>query len=129
MGYNLCDHDYAPRFGGIRPTIVTLCGSTRFVDEFNRQRVALTQAGEIVLSIELVTTQAREDDPQHVNPELKARLDELHKRKIDLSDYILVLDVGGYVGPSTRSEIEYAEATGKPVRYLSQVVEPEPVGA
>jgi nucleoside 2-deoxyribosyltransferase len=72
-----------------------------------------------VLSIEVVTTQAREHDPQHADPALKARLDELHKRKIDLADYVLVLNVGGYIGRSTRSEIAYAAAHGKPVIYLT----------
>lgn len=100
------------------PPIVCLCGSTRFVAEFNRQRKELTERGQIVLSIEVVTTQAREHDPQHADPALKARLDELHKRKIDLADYVLVLNVGGYIGASTRAEIAYAAALGKPVRYL-----------
>ena len=101
-----------------RPAIVCLCGSTRFADEFNRQRIALTCAGQIVLSIEIVTTQAPGDDPQHADPWLKARLDTLHKAKIDLADYVLVLNVGQYIGPSTRSEIDYATQTGKPIRYL-----------
>ncbi len=100
------------------PPIVCLCGSTRFVAEFNRQRKALTEAGQIVLSIEIVTTQHRYDDPQHADPALKAWLDELHKRKVDLADYVLVLNVGGYIGDSTRSEIAYAHAHGIPVRYL-----------
>lgn len=100
------------------PPVVCLCGSTRFVDEFNRQRGRLTRDGQIVLSIEIVTTQTRAEDPQHADPALKARLDELHLRKIDLADYILVLNVGGYTGPSTQAEIRYARAAGKPVRYL-----------
>ena len=50
--------------------------------------------------------------------EQKLALDELHKRKIDLADEVFVLNVGGYIGSSTRSEIEYAEAHGKPVTYL-----------
>ncbi len=45
-------------------------------------------------------------------------LDDMHKRKIDMADEIFVINVGGYVGDSTRSEIAYAEAHGKPVRYL-----------
>ena len=49
----------------------------------------------------------------------KAMLDELHKRKIDLADEILVLDVDGYIGDSTRSEIEYAKTHGKSILYLS----------
>lgn len=101
-----------------RPTIVCICGSTRFIDTWNYHRKRLTEAGEIVLAIEVVTTQAPTEDPQLVDPELKLRLDELHKRKIDLADYVFVLNVGGYIGESTRSEIEYARAHRKPVKYL-----------
>lgn len=111
-----------------RPPVVCLCGSTRFVDEFNDQRVKLTYDGQIVLSIEIVTTQTRADDPQHADPELKARLDQLHLRKIDLADYILVLNVGGYIGSSTQAEIRYAHATGKPVHYLESPSAAEPSG-
>jgi hypothetical protein len=111
-------HDLVRDFGGPRPEIVVLCGSTRFVDEFNRQRKTLTEQGYIVLSIEVVTTQSREVDPQHADPDLKGRLDELHKRKIDVADWVFVLNVGGYIGESTRSEVEYAERIGRPIRYL-----------
>lgn len=112
-------HGLVVDFGGKRPPIAVLCGSTRFVDEFNRQAKVLTENGVIVLSIEVVTTQSRETDPQHADPELKARLDELHLRKIDLADDVFVLDVGGYIGESTRREIEYATKLGKPIHYLS----------
>jgi hypothetical protein len=111
-------HDLVVNFGGPQPPIIVLCGSTRFVDEFNRQRKALTEQGSIVLSIEVVTTQAREHDPQHCDPALKAALDELHLRKVDLADKVLVLNVGGYIGESTAREIAYAESIGRPVRYL-----------
>ena len=90
-----------------KPQVVTICGSTRFIDELNYWRKRLTEYGYIVISIELVTTQARSEDPQHVNPELKAMLDELHLRKIDLADWVLVLNVGGYIGESTAREIAY----------------------
>ncbi len=100
------------------PPVVTLCGSTRFVDYFNHWRKELTFRGEIVLSIELVIPQTHQQDPQHSDYATKLMLDELHKRKIDLSDYIFVLNVGGYIGDSTRSEIEYAESKGIEVRYL-----------
>jgi hypothetical protein len=106
------------RFRGPRPPIVVLCGSTRFINEFNCQRQQLTRAGAIVLSIEIVTTQSREQEPQHTDPALKARLDELHLRKIDLADWVLVLNVGGYIGESTRNEIAYASRIGRPVAYL-----------
>jgi hypothetical protein len=117
-------HRLVRDFGGERPQIVCLCGSTRFVEEFNRQAKELTEAGEIVLSIEVVTTQAREDDPQHADPELKARLDELHKRKIDLADYCrIVSDKAGYFGESTWGEIQYAWQHGKPVKFVVPAAE------
>ena len=103
---------------GVMPPIVCLCGSTRFVETFNDWRKRLTHEGKIVLSIEIVTSQARHEDPQHTNGELKVMLDELHLRKIDLATEVMVLNVGGYIGESTRREIEYATATGKPIRWL-----------
>lgn len=50
--------------------------------------------------------------------ETKEMLDDMHKRKIDMADEIFVINVGEYIGSSTRSEIEYAKATGKEIRYL-----------
>lgn len=111
-------HDLVRDFGGTRPPIICLCGSTRFADVFNAECKRLAEAGEIVVSIEVVTTQAREDDPQHADPALKARLDELHLRKIDLADRVrIVSDPNGYIGASTRREIRYALSHGKPVEF------------
>ena len=101
-----------------KPVIVCLCGSTRFVDVFNEWRKRETLAGKIVLSIEIVIPQSEADDPQHSNYAVKQMLDELHLRKIDLADEILVLNVGGYIGNSTRAEIAYAQAHGKVIRWL-----------
>lgn len=100
------------------PEIVCLCGSTRFVDHFNHWRKQLTEHGKIVLSIEIVTTQSKESDPQHIDPDLKRRLDELHLRKIDLADRVMVLNVGGYIGDSTKNEIAYAKRMRKPIDWL-----------
>lgn len=106
-----------PRF----PLIVCLCGSTRFYDEFRRQNLLLTLRGEIVLSIGCDT---KSDSDLALAAEfgeilnMKSRLDDPHKRKIDLCDYILVLNVGGYVGESTRGEIAYAREHHKRVTYL-----------
>lgn len=100
-----------------KPQVVTICGSTRFIDELNYWRKRLTEFGYIVISIELVTTQARSEDPQHVNPELKAYLDELHLRKIDMADWVLVLNVGGYIGESTSREIAYCWDKGMQVVF------------
>jgi|GEM_PF-3485829 len=97
-----------------RPEIVCLCGSTRFKEEFIKVQEKLTLEGKIVLSVGLF---GHVDHPEIYTDGKKAMLDELHKRKIDLADRVLVLNVGGYIGDSTRSEIEYAEAHGKPVIY------------
>ena len=51
----------------------------------------------------------------------KEMLDDMHKRKIDMADEIYVINVGGYIGDSTRSEIQYAEEHGKPVRYYQNI--------
>ena len=97
-----------------KPEIVCICGSTRFKDEWAYWRQQFTCDGKIVLAIEIVTSK----DMVTTDPELKSRLDELHKRKIDLADRVFILNVEGYIGDSTRSEIEYAERFGKPVEYL-----------
>jgi hypothetical protein len=114
--------DYAQR-----PKIVCLCGSTRFYDAFQRANYAETMAGRIVLSVGHSPQNAEQAHGESVGctPEQKVALDELHKRKIDLADEILVLNVGGYIGSSTRGEIEYAERHSKPIRY-AEPSEPEP---
>lgn len=104
-----------------RPRIVCLCGSTRFKDEFMDANYRETMAGNIVLSVGFYMHAENNTHGQHIGatPEQKVALDELHKRKIDLCDEVYVLDVNGYIGSSTRSEIDYAVAHDKPVRYLS----------
>jgi len=103
-----------------RPRIVCLCGSTRFMDAFRAANLSETLAGRIVLTVGCDTkSDADLIVLGKLTEEAKAKLDELHKRKIDLADEILVLDVGGYVGESTRSEIAYAEGQKKRVRWLS----------
>lgn len=129
------------------PTVVCLCGSTRFKEAFVEANRCETLAGRIVLSVGLFghSDQALmvecpackgqrgwceggrwgdcarckgaglvfdQESPQ------KQMLDELHLRKIDLADEVLVLNVGGYIGASTRREIEYARSQGKRLRYL-----------
>lgn len=104
-----------------RPTIVCLCGSTRFLEAYRKANLDETLAGRIVLTI---GCDMRSDGELFANmsearrQEIKAELDELHLRKIDLADEILVLNVGYYIGESTRREIDYALDTGKVVRYL-----------
>ena len=98
--------------------IICLCGSTRFVDTFNEWRKRLTLENKIVVSIELVLPQSTREDPQHNDYKTKTMLDELHLRKIDLADEVMILNVGGYIGESTTNEINYAKLLGKPIIYL-----------
>jgi hypothetical protein len=102
--------------------IVCICGSTRFRQAWVWENARLTQEGYIVLAVGLWGHHNGGGNVLGVEltDERKARLDELHKRKIDLCEWVWVLDIGGYIGDSTRSEIEYAEKIGRPLRYLSQ---------
>lgn len=116
-------HQLVRDFGDRRPQIVVLCGSTRFKDAWYEQGKRLTYEGKIVLSVgDLDTSSAARDVNVPIDPALKAALDDLHKRKIDLADEVLVLNVGGYIGESTRSEIEYGEKIGRPIGYLEPLV-------
>ena len=95
--------------------VITLCGSTRFKDAFLQAQKRLTLEGNIVISVGLF---GHAGDGEVWTEGTKAMLDDMHKRKIDMADEIFVINVGGYIGESTRSEIAYAHAAGKPVRYL-----------
>ena len=106
----------APR--AVRPTVVCLCGSTRFMDEFHRQGAIETLAGRIVLSVGVFVHGPPDHAGEALGEDVKRQLDELHKRKIDLADEVLFLNVGGYMGESTRSELAYAQAHGKVIRFL-----------
>ena len=102
--------------------VITLCGSTRFKDEFMKAQKQLTLEGNIVISVGLFghagDAEVWENMDEGTLTKTKEMLDDMHKRKIDMADEILVINVGGYIGSSTRSEIEYAKMTGKTVRYL-----------
>lgn len=95
------------------PTVVCLCGSTKFKAEFLAAQKAETLAGKIVLTVGFYG-HADQDPPTE---EQKVKLDALHKRKIEMADEILVLNVAGYIGSSTRGEIEHAREVGVRVRW------------
>ena len=102
--------------------VITLCGSTRFRDAFLEAQKRLTLEGNIVISVGLFghagDTEVWENMDEGTLTKTKEMLDDMHKRKIDMADEIYVINVGGYIGESTRSEIEYARKTGKKVRFL-----------
>lgn len=104
-----------------RPTIVCLCGSTRFFRAFEDANLRETLEGKIVLSLGSTGQSDAEifaGWPEERVLETLQKLAELHFEKIRLADEILVLNVGGYVGQSTRAEIEFAQGLGKKVRWL-----------
>lgn len=104
--------------------VVTLCGSTRFRREFEEANKNLTLAGNIVISVGLFghagDGEVWEGMDEGTPTQTKLMLDAIHKRKIDMADEIYVINAGGYMGSSTRSEIAYARAHGKAVRYLEE---------
>ena len=107
--------------------VITLCGSTRFKDEFMEAQKRLTLEENIVISVGLFGHSGDDEVWENMDEgtltKTKEMLDDMHKRKIDMADEIFVINVDGYIGSSTRSEIEYAKAAGKPVRYLEPVEE------
>ena len=100
------------------PTIVCLCGSTKFKEQFIRANFRETMAGKIVLTVGWFG-HADKDIYTPTDEEKKA-LDELHFRKIELADEILVIDVDNYIGGSTGNEIAHAIAWKRKIRYWSQ---------
>lgn len=109
-----------------RPVVVCLCGSTRFSEAFRAANLRETLDGRIVLTIGCDMRSDAElfsDFPAEELVRIKADLDALHLRKIELADEVLILNVGGYIGQSTRAELEYARQLGKRVRFLEAVPE------
>ena len=108
----------------MKPKVITLCGSSCFVDimavaawRLERDRLVIT------MGLHLLPQWYAADIPDHLAEveNCAAEMDELHLRKIDISDQIFVVNVGGYIGESTAREIAYAEKHGKIVEYLEPI--------
>lgn len=95
--------------------VITLCGSTKFKDDFLKEQKRLTLEGNIVISVGMF---GHSGDNEVWNDGVKDMLDDMHRRKIDMADEIFVINKNGYIGSSTKGEIEYAIQTGKKVNYL-----------
>ena len=95
--------------------VITLCGSTRFKEQFIKIQKKLTLEGNIVISVGAF---GHCGDNEVWTDGKKAMLDRMHLAKIDLADEIFVINVNNYIGDSTRNEIEYAKSKGKRVRFL-----------
>lgn len=96
--------------------IITLCGSIKFKTEFMKVQEKLTLDGNIVFTPNFFNNMKDE-----ITIEAKNMLDEMHRQKIDMSNEIYVINFGGYIGDSTKSEIEYAKANGKKISYLENI--------
>lgn len=99
--------------------VITMCGSLKFEEEIRKQAERLELEGNCVLSI--IYPGNPNFDKDSYTPEQHALFDKLHKQKIDMSDAIFVVNVNGYVGSSTRSEIAYAKEHGKEVLSLEPI--------
>ena len=98
--------------------VITLCGSTRFKEDFERVNRELTLAGNIVISVGCFGHAG-----DVFTEEQKVMLDDIHKRKIDMADAIYVINKNGYIGESTKGEIKYAREHGKQVMLMENQYE------
>ena len=108
---------YADEQSRERPKIICICGSTRFKGAFIQAQKEITMRGEIFLTVGMF---GHSGDLVAFDESTKKMLGELHLRKIDLADEIYIVNMNGYIGKSTRNEINYAESLGKPIKYLEQ---------
>jgi hypothetical protein len=104
--------------------IVCICGSTRFENETKRMAESLTLAGQVVLMVNCWSKKDALHEPLNpIDEEIKTMLDKIHKQKIRMANYVLVMNINGYWGKSTQSEIDYAKKIGKPVKYIEPLKE------
>ncbi len=108
---------YAEFMSTHRPKIVCLCGSTSFIHAFEQANLEETLKGNIVLSI---GSHRRTDRELGLTEEQKEKLDALHLKKIDMADEVIILNVNGYIGSSTKKEVEYAKSLGKTIKFLEE---------
>lgn len=97
--------------------IITLCGSSKFKQEFAKVQYKLTLQGNIVLSLPIFS----HDDGQQLTDEQLSLLADMHKQKIDIADEIFVINPDGYIGTNTAKEIEYAKKKNKLIKYLVEI--------
>jgi hypothetical protein len=111
-----------PKLCKEKHSVITLCGSTEFKDEFMKVQKKLTLEGNIVISLGVFG----HHDNENLTSNTIQMLENIHRLKIDMSDEIFVINKNGYIGESTKSEIEYAKSIGKNIRYLEPINEIDP---
>jgi hypothetical protein len=103
-----------------KPKIVCFCGSSRFIDHFAVLQWEWEKEGWISLGLHLLPQGYKTNVPDHLAEAegVNKKMDELHRRKIDMADLVFIINVGGYIGESTKGELEYARQNGKTIRFL-----------
>ena len=96
--------------------VITLCGSFKFKDVLLKLAPQLELNGNVVL----VPTFPIDDELVLTDEELFT-LGEVHREKIKMSDEVFIVDVDGYIGNSTKLEIEFAKSLGKDIKFLSTI--------
>jgi len=104
---------------GVKPRITCLCGSVRFEKEFRKHAEAFHLSGDIVL-MPVIFRHAEFHEDNAFTKQVKEDMDRVHKWKIELADLVFIIDKDGYIGESTRSEIEFAKSRGKWIEYMSE---------
>ena len=109
--------------------VVTLCGSTRFKDEFMKVQKELTLQGYIVISVGLFghsgDNEVWERMDEGTKTKTKLMLDDMHKSKIDMANEVYVVNPSRYIGESTWSEICYAKMVGKQIQFMEPISDDE----
>ncbi len=100
--------------------IITLCGSTIFKSHFVKINRALTLSGWAVFGLEGTYSKCEPDVIAHQILAREKDICKLHKEKIEISQAIFVVDVGGYYGAHTKSEIKHAKKLGKQIYWFSK---------
>ncbi len=116
-----CGHVWEPRTPATRPTIIAICGSTRFIELIAVTAWTFEKQGAITLAPMLLPSGYFSDSHAAEAQGVKEQIDALFLKKIELADKVFVVNKDGYIGESTRNEIAYAEKLGKPITYLEPI--------
>ncbi len=102
-----------------KPKIITLCGSTRFTGEMLREAWRLTIAGNIVIHWNILEgKEAFSHGAEREGGNVKEIIDALYLHKVAMADEVRVINVDGYVGESTTSEVRHGLKLGKHITWL-----------
>lgn len=119
--------DIIKRAAAMPTRIITLCGSSRFIETFAVMAWLFEKEGSITLGLHLLPPDYMKEkghgdiDGHLAEAEgVAEHMDALHFKKIEISDSIYVINIDGYIGESTAREITYAESLGKPISYLEE---------